>query len=66
MSPSAQVALPVTRESKPPIFCPYCGCQSVTQPLVVWAAYSTDDLANTAELDEHQCEGACEGRSFWA
>lgn len=50
--------------TSPPICCPYCGSDRLIG-LTVWRAYSDEDPDNVADLTEYQCEGACEGRSFW-
>jgi len=47
-----------------PQCCPYCGSDDIRE-IVEWEATSTEDAENTARLTEYQCEGACEGRSFW-
>lgn len=48
-----------------PKACPFC-CQPRLVALTDWTATSDDEPANVATLTEYQCEGACEGRSFWA
>ena len=49
-----------------PLLCPFCGGNKVVF-VNTWVANSGDlcDKDNVAELDEYQCEGSCEGRSFW-
>lgn len=49
-----------------PQFCPYCGGTAIVFTNT-WRAVSEEphDCGNTAELDEYQCQGMCEGRSFW-
>jgi hypothetical protein len=52
--------------TEPPICCPYCGSKEfVVLDGNTWKATSEEDPANTAELTECQCQGACEGRSFF-
>lgn len=49
-----------------PSLCPFCGSGKIVF-VNTWRANSEDpsDKDNVAELDEYQCEGSCEGRSFW-
>lgn len=55
------------KTAAPPRFCPYCGGPKL-RDCVEWSARSLDtsDRDNTATLTEYQCDGDCEGRSFWA
>jgi len=49
-----------------PKFCPFCGCDKVGFRNC-WSGLRSDDApTNIVDLDEYQCEGACEGRSFWS
>jgi len=48
-----------------PACCPYCGGRDI-QEIVEWEATSTQDDDNTCRQTEYQCDGACEGRSFWS
>ena len=56
-----------TTKASEPSHCPFCGGESV-RFVNTWRAYSEEpgDQSNVAHLDEYQCHGACEGRSFWA
>ena len=47
-----------------PVCCPYCGSKDLVE-IVEWEASSTEDEDNTCRQTEVQCQGACEGRSFW-
>jgi hypothetical protein len=49
-----------------PKFCPYCGHATIRDSCPVWHATSLEEPDNDAELQEYQCTGECEGRSFWA
>jgi hypothetical protein len=47
-------------------YCPYCGKATITDFCPDWQARSLEDATNEATLQEYQCTGLCEGRSFWA
>ena len=47
-----------------PICCPFCGSRKISE-FAEWVAASTDDTCNIALVIEYQCNGNCEGRSFW-
>ncbi len=51
--------------SSRPICCPFC-TGPVSAPLTEWSAVSVEDNGNVCTLEEYQCEGACQGRSFFA
>lgn len=48
-----------------PTLCPYCAGSEV-QEIAQWSAQSIEDPGNTCVIAEYQCQGACEGRSFWS
>lgn len=47
-----------------PVCCPYCGSTDIRE-IVEWESTSAQDDENTVRQIEYQCQGACEGRSFW-
>lgn len=47
-----------------PVCCPYCGSKEIRE-IVEWESTSAQDAENTVRQTEHQCQGACAGRSFW-
>jgi hypothetical protein len=53
-------------ELDPVRFCPYCGKETVRDSCPEWHASSMEEEGNSAVLQEYQCTGTCEGRSFWA
>lgn len=52
-------------KDKSVVFCPKCGSSDIQTFVATWFAHSLEkrDLHNTAELEEHQCEGC--GVAFW-
>lgn len=54
--------------SSRPICCPHCGGRNILDIEVNWKATSLNDCdsENICEVAEYQCQGACEGRSFFA
>lgn len=55
---------PVRDSAAKPVCCPYCGSK-VIREIVEWESSSIEDSANTCRQMEHQCQGECQGRSFW-
>ena len=56
-------AIPVDSNPKPSFY-PFCGTRSIIE-IGEWKATSNDDIENTESLIEYQCQGNCQGRSFW-
>lgn len=53
---------------QPVNFCPICGTSAKLANIVQiceWAATSKDDPENESTIIEYQCNGKCEGGSFW-
>jgi len=48
----------------PPRACPFCGSTALIE-VGGWKLMSLEEPDNTCEGAEYQCQGACEGRSFW-
>ena len=47
--------------NRPVTCCPFCGSNEVREICTTL----TDVLGEDMDLDEYQCHGKCEGRSFW-
>jgi hypothetical protein len=55
-----------TKENDAPKFCPFCGSGAKLVKILEWEARNLDDRRNNCFVDEYQCHGDCEGKSFWA
>lgn len=51
--------------SSNPMCCPYCGSKEILA-VEEWEATSTVEEENTVQQTEYQCQGPCDGRSFWS
>lgn len=51
--------------SSHPVCCPFCGGKDIAVS-AEWQATSGEDADNASTLQEYQCRGDCNGRSFWA
>lgn len=47
-----------------PVCCPFCGSKGIRE-IVEWESTSIEDDENTCRQTEYQCQGECQGRSFW-
>ena len=54
-----------TKDNDAAKFCPHCGSCAGIMRVAEWHAVSKDDPDNECDLDEYQCHGDCEGKSFW-
>jgi len=52
--------------STPPKFCPFCGDNEIRDVERAWVAECVQAGALSTDLKEYQCQGECQGRSFWA
>lgn len=53
-----------------PICCPYCGEKEVSFVNSITVVVTSNEMepgdrSSSMDLDEYQCRGVCEGRSFW-
>ena len=55
---------PSLGSDKPVRYCPFCGGHSIVK-LTTWSVQSDEDPENNGMVYEYQCEGECQGRSFF-